>query len=138
MRNKQIVVLCLSAILFLFVHQAKSQDKILSLDQCIEIALENNSDLRNAGREVDYSKANVVSARAIFLPSVNSSFSSSRAIQGPRQVKMDVPVGVDSETGEYIYEQQTIRQDKYTQNYHSARISLSQNIWDFGRSSNAL
>jgi outer membrane protein len=138
MRNKQIIVLCLSAVFFLFAHQAISQDKILSLEECIEIALDNNSVLRNAERQVDYSNANVVSARSSFLPRVNSSFSSGKYIQGPRQVKTDVPVGIDPETGGYLYEQQTIKQSSTNRNYNSASVSLSQNIWDFGRSSNAL
>ncbi len=110
----------------------------LSLQDCIQIALENNSTLRNAERRVALSKADVTTAWSSMLPHINTSFSSGKYIQGARKMKTDVPRGIDPETGTVIYEQQVITQDRTERNSYGARVTLSQNIWDFGRSSNAI
>lgn len=130
------VIIGLIVLTLLSNQQVFGQEKVLSLNECIDIALENNSSLRNADRRVDIAKANVVTAKSGFLPRINSSFSSGKYIQGPRQIRTDVPVGFDPTTGQGIYEERTIRQESTSRNYNSARVSLSQNIWDFGRSSN--
>jgi TolC family type I secretion outer membrane protein len=110
----------------------------LTLDDCIEIALKNNSVLRNAKRRVDLARTGVISARSSVLPTVNTSFSVGKFMQGARIVKTDVPVGRDLQTGQIIYEQQEIVQGKTERNSHAASISLSQNIYDFGRSGNSI
>jgi outer membrane protein len=113
-------------------------ERPLRLPDCIEIALENNSTLRNAERRVEFAGADVTSAWSSVLPRINSSISSGKYIQGARRMKTDVPRGMDPETGNVIYEQQVITQDRTERNSYGARISLSQNIWDFGRSSNTI
>lgn len=133
-----LLIAVVSLFLTSFAGPLFAQKKVLSLEECIEIALNNNSALRNAERQVDIANTNVALSRSAFLPRVNSSFSSGKFIQGPRQVKTDVPVGIDPGTGEALYEQRTIRQAATDRNFNSARISLSQNLWDFGRSSNSL
>lgn len=125
--------------LFMGVHFAVAQEtKVLSLKDCIEIALKNNSSLRNAARQHLVAKANVMTARSNFLPSVNASFSSGKYIQGARLIKQDVPVDYNPATGKYIYEQRSTFQDRTDRNFNQARISLNQQIFDFGRSINEL
>jgi outer membrane protein len=132
---KSIARLCIMMIFILssgYVFAQEPQE--LSLQDLIQIALQNNSQLRIAEKRVKLSATNVTTAYANILPSINSSFSSGKYIQGERILKTDVPVGIDSLTGQAIYEQRDIRQAKTERQSHQARISLSQNIFDFGRS----
>ena len=138
LKSKSRVFIGLFIITLIFTQHGFSQQNVLSLKECIDIALENNSSLRNAARRVDIAKANVVTAKSGFLPRVNSSFGSGKYVQGPRQTKTDVPVDFDPLTGQVFYEERTIRQKSTDRNYNSASVSLSQNIWDFGRSTNYL
>lgn len=108
--------------------------KKLSLEECIKIALENNSQLRNAARDIKYAGAEILTSRAALLPSLDAYFSSGRYIQGERKRKADVPIGVDSLSGSILYEQKDIIQAKVERNSHYASVQLSQNIWDWGRS----
>jgi outer membrane protein len=110
----------------------------LSLQECMEIALQNNSNLRIAELQVEYAGANVTSAWSSVLPTINTSFQSGKYIQGARKVTTDVPLGRDPETGQVVYEQRTIVQDRVERNSHSAQISLNQNLYDFGRSTNTI
>ena len=118
-----------------FSHAAFGQDtKPLTLAELIEIALANNSQLRNAERQVAIAGTNVTSAYSQVLPRVNTSFQSGKYIQGARTVLQDVPTGTDPTTGRIIYEQTEIRQEKIERNSHSAGVSVNQTIFDFGRS----
>ncbi|HNW58355.1 MAG TPA: TolC family protein [bacterium] len=110
----------------------------LSLQECIAIALENNSTLRVAQKNLDIAGANVTTATAAWLPQISSSFSTGKYIQGARVDKTDVPSGIDPETGRVIYKQQSIYQAQTERNSHSARVSLSQNLFDFGQTLNSI
>ncbi len=126
-------------VLFLTSALLAQETKPLTLDECVQIALQNNSSLKISGYQVESAETSVTSARANFLPKINSSFSSGKYIQGARVTKMDVPTGeVDSETGGVIYEEKSVLQDRTERNSHSASVSLSQNIFDFGKSMNNL
>jgi len=115
------------------------ETEALTLKECIEIALTNNSLLRNAERRVGLVGTYQTQARASLLPRINTSLSSGKFIQGARVLKYDVPTGqIDPATGGVIYEQREIFQDRTERNSHSASISLQQNIFDFGRSINGL
>lgn len=110
----------------------------LTLQQCITIALENNSTLRVAQQQLNIAGTNVTSATAAWLPQINSSFNTGRYIQGARVDKTDVPIGVDPATGRVIYKQQEIYQEQIERSSHSARISVNQNIFDFGQTLNSI
>ena len=139
MIKKVSIITSLILMLLVIAQSGFSQEtKALTLQECIEIALQNNSSLRIADYQVKSAGTNVATARSYLLPSINSSFSSGKSIQGARTILGDVPVGFDPETGATIYERREILQDGYETNYHSARISLDQNIFDFGRSYNYL
>ncbi len=108
----------------------------LTLDQCVRIAMENNAQVLIAKRRVGIADATVVSARSSLLPRLNSSISLGQFRSGPRTLKMDVPVGVDRETGAVLYEQREIVQQAFRRDSHSMRFSLNQMIYDFGQSIN--
>jgi outer membrane protein len=110
----------------------------LTLQECIAIALENNSTLRVAEQQLQLAGTNVTTATAAWLPQINSSFSTGRYVQGARVDKTDVPVGVDPETGRVLYKQQEIYQEQIERSSHSARVSLNQNIFDFGQTINSI
>ena len=117
---------------FLFAQET------LDLDQCIQIALENNSQLRLAETQVQLSETQVVTAKSSWLPAVDLSARTGKTIQGPRSLKENVPVATDPETGQVIYEQRQINQQKTEWNQYSLGLSLNQNLYDFGRTSNSI
>jgi len=135
MKKFQLIIFVLFLVISLFGSSLFSQTvKTLSLDDCIKTALDRNSQLRNANRDIKLADADVTTYRSVLLPNINASFSSGKYIQGERRRKYDVPVGVDSLTGDILYEQKDISQAKVERNSHYASISLTQNIWDWGRS----
>lgn len=123
--------------LFLLASTAVSwaqQGKKLSLDECIQIALDKNSQLKNAARDIKLAEVDVTKSRSALLPYIDATFSSGKFIQGQRLRKTDVPVGIDPATGKILYEQKEIIQSKVERNSHRASVQLTQNLWDWGRS----
>lgn len=120
-------------------HPVFAQDnRPLTLDECVALAMHNNSTLLNAERQLQIAGTNVVSSRAGILPTLNFSLSSSRIKQADRTVEDDVPVGVDSATGEAIYERLRITQPGYKSHSHSAQLSASLPLFDFGANVNRI
>jgi len=133
MRNYTLTLLFI-LLITIHVPLRGSDNLVLSLNDCIKIALKNNSQLKISERNVDLSVMDKMIARAYLLPTISTSFGSGKYIQGERVLQTDVPVGINPETGQMIYEQKQIIQDRVERNSHSASISLYQNIFDFGRS----
>ena len=106
--------------------------KALGLEECIDIALSNNYEMRVAQMSVELAERDITSARSAWLPNVNSSFSFGKYIQGPRTVREDYPIGVD-ENGDYLFEERSVKYAKTERNSYSASVSLDQHIYDFGR-----
>ncbi len=129
MRNVWFFILAMTTLLM-------AQDKTLTLDECVQIALENNANLKMASTDVDIAGTQVTASRSGYLPRVNMYLNGGYYIQGARNVRQDVPVGIDSETGAWIYEEQQIRQTQVQRDNYGAGVSLQQTIWDFGRTSN--
>src|SRR3990172_2346723 len=103
---KTIVRFCIMMIFILSSGYGFAQEtQELSLQDLIQIALQNNSQLRNAEKRVKLTVTDVTGAYSNILPSINSSFYSGKIIQGEQIVKKDTPVGIDPETGQAIYEQ---------------------------------
>ena len=121
---------------FFITHSSafSQESKKLSLKDCIETALEKNSQLKNAERDIKLANTDITTTRSALLPNINAYFSSGRYIQGERRRKTDVPVGVDPETGDILYEQKDIIQAKIERNSHYASLQLNQRLWDWGRS----
>jgi len=99
--------------------------RLLTLEECVQMALDKNSQYLNAERQVRVAEANVASARAAILPSINSSFSSSRSRLVFEGVRVDQRTGTLLPGGTY-------------RSSHFAQISLRQNLFDFGASWNSI
>jgi len=56
----------------------------LSLDQCVDMALQNNSQLRRNRFDRDIAQAQIDNALSNFLPSLSSSYGFSQSVTGPR------------------------------------------------------
>lgn len=138
-RSCKLVVILILGIFVCSTSAAFAQNgKALSLNECIKIALKSNSQLRNAVYQVDRSGADVKGSYSSILPRISSSFTSGRFVQGDRTVVGDVLVGFDSTRNQAIFEQQEFTQDGSSRNSHSASITYSQTVFDFGRSWNRI
>ena len=111
--------------------------QVLTLDQCIKLALENNSALLNAERTYRLAGTTVMSSRAGLLPRLNVNLSSGRIRQGDRTLESDVPVGVNPD-GTVKYERREITQPGFSSSSNQAQLSASQTVFDFGASINRL
>ncbi len=110
-----------------------AQNTALTIRDCIQYALKNNAQLKNAERQVRIAGTNVTSSRSSILPQVSASFSSRRiyqAEQGP--FLQEVPIR-DPETGQVVLIQKVIFMESYYRNSYNNGISLMQNIYDGGR-----
>lgn len=67
-------------ILFLSPAFVFAQTETLTLEEAVEIALENNYQLKQARNNLDLADTRVFSAKADFTPSLNASFSGSRTV----------------------------------------------------------
>lgn len=103
----------------------------LTLDECVALALRENSALRNAERRKQIAGANVIMARSGLFPRTDLSLSSGKFQQGDRTLLGDVPVGFDA-NGQVIYERRTITQPGYSSNSNSASVNVNQLLFDFG------
>jgi len=111
----------------------------LTLEECVEMAIRNNSQVLNAERRMHQAGTNVVTARAGILPSINSSFSTGQFQQGDRESKIDVPVEFDPITREPTkYEQRNIIQQGSTRNTNSMSVTAQMTVFDFGQSWNRI
>lgn len=128
-----------SLLLFPVVGFSQSgQSKPLTLEECVQIALQKNSSYLNAQRQARIAETQVTSARSRLLPTLSSSFSSGRFRQGTSTFKRDVPI-IDTNTGETIgYRQLEVEQDGSVRQSHSASFTLNQTIFDFGDTYNTL
>ncbi|MDQ7064537.1 MAG: TolC family protein [candidate division KSB1 bacterium] len=129
-------VICLVALFWMIAPVAQAQQKPFTLEQCVQIALENNAQVLIAKRRVGIAQTNVASARSTILPRLSSSVSLGQFRSGPRTLQMDVPVGFDPETGRAIFEQREIVQEGFRRDNYSMRFSLNQTLFDFGQSIN--
>jgi len=116
-------------------ESASQTGNVLTLDQCIKVALENNSTLRNAERNYQIAGTNVANARAALLPRVNLSLNSGRFRQGDRTVEDDVLIGFNPDSTAII-ERREITQPGFSTSSNSAQLSFSQTLFDFGASIN--
>lgn len=132
MTKFRLLILFFMVLIFTSGYSQESM-KPLTLQECIEIALKNNSQLRNAENRLELAGTSVTSARSFLLPSINTSFSAGKFVQGARVVTTDVPVGIDPITGRVKYEQRQIIQPSAERNSYGASASLNQNIFDFGQ-----
>jgi len=123
-----VVTLCV-----LVVNSVHAQQNTFSIRDCIQIALKNNPDLKNAERQIRLAGTGVTMSRANILPSVGVNFNSSRAFQSEQGPYLrDVPIQ-DPTTGKVRYVQQEIFLNEYYRNSFSSGGQINQTIYDGGR-----
>ena len=67
------IILSICLILFVFPLFAQQQESLrLSVQNCIEMALENNIELKNSQLEIDKARATKNEARAEYFPSISA------------------------------------------------------------------
>jgi len=108
------------------------QNEILSLEDCINIALQNNSQLRISKYQNESAEEAVLGSYSYILPNIGASAGYSKNEYGPVTVERDVPIDFDLETGQWIYQRQKVRQSGYTTEFNSMGVQWNQNIFDGG------
>jgi outer membrane protein len=133
-------VLVVFFIFLLSAGLAVAQDSpVLSLEDCIEIALKGNATIQNAVYSNESFAEDVTSSYSGILPSANLSASSGRYKQGKKPGDFaDVTVGIDSTTGNAIVERRFFSQPGFTVNTNRFGISVNQKIFDGGEWWNAI
>lgn len=142
-------------ILLIFGISFAQTPSTLSLNDCIKIAVDNNSQLKNARRNVEIANSGITSAYSNVLPQVDVSMSVGKTYQSEveylgdapveyEQIRMNIPI-LDPVTGDtaYVapfmtkgkptrYEQILISQPAYERKSNSIRLDVGQTIFDGG------
>lgn len=105
--------------------------KTLSLEECINIALENNSSLKNAAYSNKSADMDVLGSYQGILPTLSVSAGRGEYETGPAEYLSNEPVGLD-EDGNVIYELRTRKTDLTTRKSTTAGVTVNQNIFDGG------
>ncbi|GAB4339333.1 MAG: TolC family outer membrane protein [Calditrichia bacterium] len=101
--------------------------KVLSLKDCIRIALDKNYSVETSQNTLELSRLNARRSYSNILPRVNSSFTAGRYQVGEATYLGDVPNPI---TGEV--KQITLTREGFKRNSYSANFSVTQNIFDGG------
>lgn len=127
-------VLLLSLVMIIIcISSGFAQSEVLTLDNCIEIALKNNSTIIRTLNNDASADEDVLGSYSGILPSVNLTASSGRVEAGARELEQDVPVGVDPlDTTKVIYQRQVITQEGYITDFNNLGLNVRQNIFDGG------
>ncbi|MGD9899064.1 MAG: TolC family protein [Calditrichaceae bacterium] len=112
--------------------QESNAPEMLTLDECIQVALEKNSSLKTSEYSNDASKLDELGSYEGILPKVNVSASKGEYETGPSVYLSDEPIGVDPVTGEVIYEQRVRRTAKSIRKTNNAGLSVDQMVFDGG------
>ena len=147
-------ILITALLVLSFSAVAYAQEK-LTLDDCIKIALKNNSQLKNANRDVEMANSGVTQAYSNILPQVDMRMNVGKTHQGEVTYLQDVPteyestiiynpvydtalkdtIGIVQQTligGATKYEQRLVTQPEYDRKSNSASLTVTQPIFDGG------
>ncbi len=112
---------------------AAADSKPLTLDECIDLALKNNTDIRLAQEGLTRSQADAKSAFARRLPSVSANLIGySRSRTGPSVRIQDNPAGIDSASGERIFVEEETRIPAIDRDNFSLSTNLNHTFFDAG------
>jgi len=120
-----VIILMISGSLF-------AQNEKLSLSDCIQIALENNSDLLISKFQNESADEAVLASYSTILPNIGASASYNKNEYGPVTVERDVQVSFDTITQQWVYERRKVRQQGYTTEFNSMGVQWNQVIFDGG------
>jgi len=106
----------------------------LSLEECINIALEYNSTLKQAQYTNESAEYDVTGSYSGILPNINLSFRKGETNVGRSQrIIGDAVIGLDPVTGNPIYGTARITTPKQYFKDNSFTVSVNQNLYDGGR-----
>lgn len=108
----------LMMLLLLLTIQVYPEDKPLTLQDCINIALKENPDFKLAEIQVKSARVGISSSYSGILPRLSSSVGARRSTQGP---------------SEYVFNNITFRKGDTTTYYYDFGLNLYQNIYDGGK-----
>ena len=114
-----------------FLHAQSASEEMLTLRDCINIALKNNSTLKLNRYNDQSAKMDVVSSYSGVLPSISVSAGRSEVETGPSEYLSNEPVGIDAD-GNVIYELRTRKTEKSTRKSITAGVSVDQTLFDGG------
>ena len=106
----------------------------LSLEECIDLALDSNTQVLQAEQQVLRSEADVASARAQRLPSLSTTLASlGRSRTGPSLRIQENPTGqIDPETGERIFAEERTRIPGIDRSSYSFSAGAGHTLYDGG------
>jgi len=110
--------------------------ELFTLEDCIEIAMNNNPQYRSAEHRLGIASSNVLGSYSGILPQFSMSYSSRESRYGPSTRQQDVPKGYLDPQGKFVithYEQEEITVDSRVNINHGGTISLRQTLYDGGR-----
>ncbi len=125
-----IIILTLSAMLS--AQDTESASDSLTLKDCIMIALNNNTTIKSAGYNKESAVWDKKGSYQYILPRFDFNIGIGQSVTGPSQYTTFNPTGVDTLTGDVIYEQTTRTTPKSTLRTNTLGITLNQNIYDGG------
>lgn len=111
---------------------AQESQELLSIQDCIQIAIQNNPNLVQARNDAQVAKFNVLESYQGILPTINSSVNTGSIETGESEYLSTEPVGIDSATGTVLYEQRIRKTEQLRRNSSSASITLDQPLLDGG------
>jgi len=123
----------LLVLVFLIAAVLPAQEvRVLTTQECINIALENNYNLKIQHNDVDKAEWNYKQSFQNFLPRVDLRANSGTVEQGPTQFQDNVLVGYDSTTSppSAIFDQRTIINAGTQFDQYSATLSVNWTIFD--------
>ena len=120
-------------VIFMYSDNLFSQEtEVLSLNDCIKIAMGKNSTLKISRMTNESADKDVLGSYSGILPSISASANTGKSESGPREYLGDAPVGIDTTTGNVIYQQRLITSERTSRKFNSAGLTLNQNIFDGG------
>jgi outer membrane protein len=125
-------LLSIVLVLILGANLSYAQDAgVLTLDDCISIALEKNSTLRVSKLSDESAAKDVLGSYSGILPTISASANKGKRNSAPSEYLGDVQVDTNA-FGGAIYEQRLITRPRTELESNSASISINQNIFDGG------
>jgi outer membrane protein len=128
------------SVVLVFTGMGFAQSAALSLEECVAIALKNNTTLITTRNDALGAKKEVLASYGGILPAINASASKGSSKAGESTDMRDVQIGVDTTTTPYtpLFERRVGVQPGYSVNSNDLGISVRQNIFDGGEWWNAI
>lgn len=116
-------------LLFPLIIFAQTENEVLTLEDCISIALENNTEINTSRNFLEISKLGVKRSYSNILPRIDANLSGGKLKWGESTYLDDVPFPIGDSV---IYVQTTVTAPGRERNAYNAGVRLNQNIFDGG------